>query len=93
MIPFEQQHAHTLIASLSGNEGYKALLRELDGSLEATLPALSTAENDSQVLRLGRLFQVEYKFLNILKVTPEALAKQIEDELPREDSLYFQGVN
>lgn len=75
-----EQERRESIASLRGNRGYLFLLEDFETGVTGILAALAEAKTDSQVTRLGRLFQSVYRFQSLLKMAPERALEEIDTE-------------
>ena len=75
-----EQERRESIASLRGNRGYILLLEDFETGVTGILAGLAEAKTDSQVLRLGRLFQSIYRFQCLLKTAPERALEEIDTE-------------
>lgn len=68
-----ENQQHEALAELPGNLGFQVLLEMLEEQQHETLKALSEAKDDQHILRLARLWQTQFKYLNVMGTQPQAL--------------------
>lgn len=75
------------VARLRESAEYKALVGEVEASLEEFKAGLLNAREDSEITRLTRYWQVTDRVLRTLRDTPEVYRSVMADRLGDEDSI------
>lgn len=73
-----EQEQNEAIAALVGNVGFQVLLEVLEEQQHATLKILSEAKDDQHVLRLARLWQTQFQYLNVLGTRPHEIKEFLD---------------
>lgn len=80
------------IAALTGSRPYQLLIKEMESGVHEVLGALSNAKEDSEVLRLSRLWQVFFKYWQFLKDSPQFVRDELEKEMKEQPLMTYSNA-
>lgn len=74
------QQKQEALAELPGNLGFQVLLDILEEQQHATLARMAEAKTDAEVLRLARLWQAQFGYLNMMASQPQNMKQALEQQ-------------